>query len=172
MNQPTWKLLGNLGDENYIDHGGFFVYEDTTGVYGHEAELLVSENEHETEATRWTVYRFSIPQCSLKMREMTAGLDDSILSDNRFHPGHPAWFAQPESKQAQRPQDTTYLSKIADYAGMTLEMLREWFCDAEPMRRAHAYRLVGEYHGFNNFDNYPLHFNNRADVEARYKVQS
>jgi hypothetical protein len=146
MNQPTWKLLGNLGDENYVDHGGFFVYEDTTGVYGYEADLLISENEHEVNAKRWTSYRFPIDKC---MR-CTNG-----IADNPHHPDFETWFSKD-------------LAKIASFGGMSENMLKDWFCDAEPVRRAQAYRLVGEYEGYENLDPYPLHFTNRADVEKRY----
>ncbi len=38
--QPVWKFLANLGDRSYVDYGGLFVFEDTTGVYGFEMEKL------------------------------------------------------------------------------------------------------------------------------------
>jgi len=38
--QPQWKLIANLGDVDYINHGGFLVYEDTTGQYAPEVEVV------------------------------------------------------------------------------------------------------------------------------------
>src|SRR4051812_44552948 len=111
MSQPTWKLLGNLGDVNFIDYGGLFVYRDTTGVYDDEIELLVSEDQHEVEANKWTVYRFSIPKCALTVKPTPHGMamDSHVLSDNKYHPECPAWFAKPELESLSRPQDSTYL---------------------------------------------------------------
>jgi hypothetical protein len=154
--QPNWQLIANLGDAHPIDHGGLFVSIDTTGVYAPEAELLVSPDDDSGE---WTVYRFSLDQCTF-----VAG----VLSDNKFHPDHAAWFAKPEAERANRPQDTTYLSNVASCMGMDLDQLREWFCSANPIERAMAYQAVGDYHGFENLDGYPLTFKDRSEVEARY----
>ena len=39
--QPKWKLIAQLGDVNPIDYGGYFIYEDETGVYPPEGEKLL-----------------------------------------------------------------------------------------------------------------------------------
>ena len=39
-NQPNWVFVCNLGDASQIEHGGKFVYVDTTGVYRPEVVLL------------------------------------------------------------------------------------------------------------------------------------
>jgi hypothetical protein len=155
--QPEWKLIAQLGDANPLDYGGYFIYEDTTGVYAPEGELLISPDSDED--GQWTVYRFSIDRCTL---------ENGILSDNRFHPDSAAWFAKPESEKANRPQDTTYLSNVADFCGMPLEEMQRLFISDSPVERAHGYRAVGEYHGFDNLDQYPLTFKSREEVEARY----
>lgn len=36
------------------------------------------------------------------------------------------------------------------------------------IQRALVYRAIGEYHGYENLDQYPLTFKTRAEVEARY----
>lgn len=141
--QPTWKLLANLGDVSPVDYGGYFVYEDTTGVYDPEVELLVSPDNDEGE---WTVYRFGIPRCTLI---------DGVMSDNEFHPELKAWFADD-------------LAQVAQCFGMTLEELQRNFISDSLVERARAYQAVGIYHGFENFNSYPLTFNCRAEVEARY----
>ena len=82
-----------------------------------------------------------------------------------------AWFAQRESARKTRPQDTSYLSGVASSIGTSLSELRTLFCSDNPLDRATAYRAVGEYHGFENLDSYPLRFDTRAEVEARYAVE-
>ena len=37
--QPVWKFIANLGDANPIEHGGYFIFEDLTGVYSPEGEV-------------------------------------------------------------------------------------------------------------------------------------
>ena len=36
----TPRRIANLGDVNYVDFGGFFVFVDENGTYGAEAEYL------------------------------------------------------------------------------------------------------------------------------------
>ena len=152
MSQPTWKCIANCGDVNPIEHGGFFVYIDTTGVYPPEAAKLEA-NEGNTE---WTLHRFVLEPCFYT---------DGILSDNQYHKDHPAWFAKPESERADRPQDTTYLSDLCD--DITEEELVRLFCSDDPLERAQAWRIVGDYHGYENLDSYPLKLN-RKEVWGRY----
>lgn len=56
-NQPRWRLVANLGDVNPVEYGGFFVYRDTTKVYGPEVELLEAGD---SDADGWTIYRACI----------------------------------------------------------------------------------------------------------------
>ena len=158
--QPKWKLIDNQGDANPLDYGGYFIYEDETGVYEAEAELLVPEDEGERDGDQDTlmVYRFILDRCTFI---------DGILSDNKYHPFKPAWFAKPESERAERPQDTTYLKNVADYCGESVESLIKHLCSEKPVDRAVAYRAIADYHGWENFDSYPLELT-RAEAEERY----
>ena len=158
MSQPKWKCIGNLGDRNPLDYGGYFVFVDKTGVYPPEAELLELDDEND-ERTTYTVHRFILEPCTYI---------DGILSDNRFHPDKPAWFAGTEDERKERPQDSTYLKNLADYAGLTVKELAGMFCDDAPLIRAEAWRIVGQYHGFENLDNYPLTKLSRTEVRKRY----
>lgn len=160
MSQPKWKLIANLGDVNPIDYGGYFIYIDETGVYDPEAELLIApEDEDEDGNGEWTIYRFELERCTYI---------DGILSDNRFHPELSAWFAQSPAERAERPQDTTNLANVASFIDSTEDALQTDLCSDDPIARAHAYRAIGDYHGFENFDSYPITLRNRAEVEARY----
>jgi hypothetical protein len=161
MSQPTWKLLGSLGDVNPIDHGGMLVYEDTTGIYAPEAVMIrpLDESEHDESGARWIVYRFPLDRCTYV---------DGVLSDNEHHPEHPAWFATPESRKADRPQDTTYLSRVASSMGMEAGELIEALCSDHLIERAAAYEAIGSYHGFINLDHDPITDFDRSEMEARH----
>lgn len=151
--QPKWKLVGNLGDASPLDHGGFFVYVDETGVYDPQVEVLEVDDEdgyaHDSAACRWTVYRFDIPRCTYV---------EGVLSDNRFHPDHPAWFAD--------SVDSICTS------GMSPDEFRADLCCVDVIRRASAYREIMEYHGVANFDETPLVFTDKAEIEDRYDQTS
>lgn len=140
--QPVWKLVANLGDVNPLEHGGYFVYRDETGVYCEEAEKL----EPMLDGT-FELHRFVLEKCTF---------ENGTLSDNKFHPEIPAWFAKPESRRGERPQDTTYLKNVSDCCGYTVEHLIEELCSSDPCRRANAYRDIFDYHGWDNADSYPV----------------
>jgi len=146
--QPVWKLTANLGDVHPLDYGGFFVFEDETGVYPPEAELLIGPVDDE----QYTVFRFILERCTLI---------NGILSDNKFHPELMAWFGY---RDKDRPQDSD-LNDVARYADMP--NIAELLCSESAIDRAHAYRAIGEYHGFGNLDSYPLTLT-RVEAQKRY----
>lgn len=163
--QPQWKMIANLGDEDPFNHGGYFIYKDETGVYPEEAVKLVIENESEQDVDLlfYTEYRFILDCCTYI---------NGILSDNKFHPEHPAWFAQPEKKKRRRPQDTTYLSNVAECVDwQPRDGMPAAFCSADPCERARAYEAVGDYHGWENLDNYPRTGISRKEVLERYEKE-
>lgn len=157
MSQPDWECIAQLGDNDPIDHGGYWILRDKTGVYPEEAELLVVPDDDDD--GEYIVYRFVLERCTFI---------DGVLSDNKFHPDHAAWWAGTEKERKARPQDTTYLKNIADFVGMELEELVADFCSEDAVKRAMAYRAVGDYHGFDNLDSYPLTLK-RREVKKRYK---
>lgn len=153
--QPEWKLVAQLGDENPLDHGGYWIFIDTTGQYQPEGEYLIApEGDEKT----YEAFRFPLDLCYLT---------NGILSDNRYHLDHAAWFATPEGRRAERPQDTTYLSDIAIFAGITVAELTGLLCSPDYISRALAYRDIGAYHGFDNLDSYPLRMTER-EARIRY----
>jgi hypothetical protein len=157
--QPEWEYLGNLGDASPLLHGGYFVYRDKTGVYDPQAELLVVENEDDApEEMRYTVYRFDLPQCTYV---------EGVLSDNPYHPECSAWFYATEAEKKARPQDSN-LDDLASSMGIEVDELIRLFCSDDPLERAEAWRMVGDYHGFENLDEYPMGFS-REEIEQRYE---
>ncbi len=155
MSQPKWKLIAQLGDANPLEYGGYFIYQDETGVYVEEGEVLLTPDEEDGEHI---VSRFSLEKCTFI---------NGILSDNKFHPDKPAWFAKPESERKERPQDTTYLSNVAEFVGLDYDDFVESFCSDDSRARALAYQAVGEYHGFANLDSDPLTLT-RSEAFDRY----
>ena len=160
MSQPVWKFIGNLGDLHPLDHDGFFVYEDTTGVYTPEAEAV--RRDDDSDDPFYTVYRFDLDRCTYI---------NGVLSDNKFHPDMPVWFAHPESEKMARPRDSTYLSHVSDNCGESVEDLIRMFCSEDVLERAEAYRAVAEYHGYDEFDHYPLTLR-RRELRNRYLAQN
>ena len=160
MSQPKWKLIAQLGDVSPIDHGGYFIYDDETGVYPPEGELL---EVPDSEDCPFYIYRFPLEKCTYI---------NGILSDNKYHPHQPAWFAKPAAERKDRPQDTTYLQNVADCCGTAEAALITALCGDDIVARANAYRDIGSYHGFDNLDAYPLTITDKAELEARYKIKA
>ena len=144
--QPIWKFIANLGDIHPLDYGGYFVYEDETGVYPAEAELIETKSDEAYDDNEtYTVHRFILDRCTFV---------DGILSDNKFHPEHPAWFA-------------SHITGIASYIGSNVDELYTMLCSESAVDRAFAYRSIGEHSGFENLDSYPLTMT-RAEAKRRY----
>jgi hypothetical protein len=158
--QPTWKLLQNLGDVNPIDYGGYFVFTDETGVYSPEAELLISPDEEPAEDDpQYMIYRFSLDRFKTIEDEETHTI---YLIPYRYNVDE---WPYPASRYDEWFHKD--LASVARFIGSTVEEMRSDLCSEDPLSRAHAYRAIGDYHGFENFDGYPLRLT-RADVETRY----
>jgi hypothetical protein len=142
------KLLANLGDIDFATYGGTLVFDDST--------MHVIETD---KMGRAVVYRFGIDKCTLV---------NGIVSDNRFHPECAAWFAKSEAERSARPQDSTYLSNVANFGGVALVEIQQWLCSEDIIERAMAYNLIGLYHGFVKFDQYPETYT-RTQLAALYE---
>lgn len=141
--QPEWKEVAQLGDVNWIEEGGLFVYEDTTGVYPPEmCKVFFMRSSTPT----WDIRRVILEPCTFQ---------NGVLSDNKFHPDKPAWFAEG-------------LEGVASYIGQPLDELVLWFLSSDLMLRARAWEAVGNYHGWDNLDAYPLLEHDREKVLARF----
>lgn len=192
MSQPEWKYVCNLGDVSPIDHGGDFLYVDATGVYSPEIEHLVApaDDVFDTPRARWTVYRFSVSPCTfisgrqlweeskgellekwtwdmIAEKGRAAWNQKAILSDNKYHPRHPVWFARPFDPE--RPQDGRGgLEELSSFIGVTVDELVEMFLSPDARVRARAWLVPASYHALENFDGYPLDLK-REEVEKRYE---
>lgn len=154
--QPKWKRIANLGDVSPVDYGGYFVYRDLTGVYPAEGELLLAPDSDDS-GEGWTMYRFTLDRCKLVETEE----HKVYLVPERYDSTWPypvshynEWFHK-------------YLAEVAkccDYAS-----IREDLCSADPIKLAHAYRAIGEYHGLENLDSYPEKYAKRSELPRRWR---
>lgn len=150
-NQPIWQFIANLGDAIPMAHGGFFVYEDNTGIYSPECVLMTPKNDEDDPRDpdmTWEVRRFSADKCTFA---------NGVLSDNKFHPDKPAWFADK-------------IDALADTYGQTADEVRALFCSSDTCERAQAWRMIGEYFGYDNLDSYP-HTLTRGEVFNKYRKE-
>ena len=144
--QPAWNLVAQMGDIHPIEYGGKFVYEDATGVYSPEIEVL---EEPATDGGKtWTVSRFICEPCTFV---------NGILSDNKYYPESAAWFANK-------------LNEIADYGGVPVETLISSFTSGSTVDRAAAWIMLAGYVGLYELDQYPLKLT-LEEVEARYSAE-
>jgi hypothetical protein len=147
MSQPEWKLVGRIGDCNPINYGGGYIFVDKTGRYCPEAEWIYPVNTDKDESPV-DVYRYLLEDCTYV---------DGVLSDNKYHPEHHAWFEES-------------VGAMAESFGEEKEWMIEKFCSDDPMERAFAWEEVGQYWGWENLDGYPLRLT-YAEAEKRYSEE-
>lgn len=147
MSQPNWKLVADLGD-NPFENDAYYIYFDTTGVYGYEAEhVQETDPEARRKDKRWSVHRFSL--------ERFKTLHDSTEQEGLLVTEE--WFYKD-------------LDAVAKTMGTTKEDLVTAFCSEDFKERARAWRCVGDYHGYDNLDGYPLSLTKR-EVKGRYREE-
>lgn len=144
MSQPIYYTLAQLGDVNPLSFGGQWVLKDTTGVYPEEVEYLrVPDEAVDEDAKTNTVWRLVLDKCTFI---------DGILSDNKHHPEHRAWFAD-------------RIAEVAQFCDQPVETLIADLCSSDPVDRARAYVSMAEFFGFDNFDSSPLNLSHNECLE-------
>lgn len=150
-NQPAWKLVANLGDANPIEHGGLFVFEDTTGAYPPEIELIEQPSEefedYSTDSgwkpsARWTVRRAVCEPCTYVC---------GVLSDSPSYPKIEAWFADA-------------IDSVAESSGMERDEFIRMITVGTVVERAEAWRIIGDYFGWDTLDSYPLELTRKEAI--------
>ena len=162
--QPSWKFIGNLGDASPLDGGGYFIYKDRTGVYPEEAELLVVDEESE----KYTIYRFPLERLKL-VDDHLVPLQYEAWWGTPGRRGVLDWTPDPSKNYSEWFEDS--IPEMARFVGMPERGLKTAFTAAGPLERAEAYRVVGEYHGWENLDSYPFTDLSRAEVKKRYRSE-
>lgn len=155
--QPRWKMIANLGDVHPIEYGGLFLYVDRTGVYPPELEKL-DEPDAGNGIDYWEIHRVVLEPHTYTAPEPDggepAGGYPKVLSDNQFHPLHPVWYADKIHK----------IAETADHPDIIADL-----CSDDPLRRAFAYRSIGDYYGWNEFDSYPTRYTKKSDLPRRIR---
>ena len=148
-NQPKWKQIGTIGDICFIQHDGGPVFVDETGIYPPELEYV--QNMPEEDAF---VYRFSLDPVKLSPagKLIPAGYNESWP-----HPieEYTEWF-------------NDSIDGVCAFCGISREEFISAITSDNAMARAAAYESLAQYHGWESFDAYPLHFKNEEELEARY----
>jgi hypothetical protein len=149
-NQPKWKFVANLGDVNPLDHGGYLVYRDRTGLHPPEA-VRIEPRDHSGVPDRerdrsWYVARFVLEPCTYQ---------DGVLSDNPFHTDRPAWFAK----------DLHAIGRLMGDDGP--DGVIDDLCSEDPVQRALGYQAVGLYLGFQEFGDAEI-VKGRVEMRRRY----
>jgi len=155
--QPNWDYVDNLGDVDPLEHDGYFLYRDTTGVYGYEAERLAQQCDG-----TYLIHRVCLDRCKIVTvtDEENGSRRDYLVpfsyQETWPHPVHAyqEWYADS-------------LREIANYIGVTRGVLVGWLCSESGTDRAMAYQAIGDYHGWDNLDSLPRLLT-RDQVKARY----
>lgn len=135
----------NLGDVDYLEYGGWLVYDHPPdAVFAEVIEPPCDDGPEE-----WTVYRFDLDQCTHV---------NGVLSDNPYHPEAAAWFGSPD--------DLASIAKTMDYPDGAERLIHD-LCSGTTGRLADAYHAIVGYFGAYEFDQYPETFN-RCQIEAAY----
>ena len=126
--QPKWKALYTTDSER--------VLVDETGKYAPEMEVA-----QETHDDIFHVFRFSLDRLKAVKGYLVPGKYRADWPHPLSH--YEEWF-------------TKSLASVARSAGSTEANLRTALCSVNVKKRAQAYRVIGGYHGFMEFDQRPL----------------
>ena len=137
--QPKWKFVANLGDADPLEHGGYMVFEDATGVYEAEAEIWDPDFKN--------LFRIQLDRMAL----VEGHLIPFRIANRAPHKGplpHPLksyieWF-------------DSHIESVASSNDIAPNELRRLFCSEDPVERAHAYYELYTHEGWINGDSYPV----------------
>lgn len=159
--QPTWKQAGTVGDVNPFEYDGGFFYQDETGVYSPELEYIQAQDDGSDAPGPWKVYRWPLDRCetvTVNGKTLLVPFGFSARTDLP-HPiaDYDEWF-------------NSNLESAAASMGRNVNEFRADLCAENLNMRAAAYLDLALYHGFENFDSYPLTFTDLEKLKARYRV--
>lgn len=169
--QPSWEFIGNLGDQDPLKYGGYFIYRDRTGVYHEKAELLEVDEEGEGHEVnnKYRIYRFTLDRLKLVNGHLVPLAYDPSWGQPRMQKGAFEWMPDSDTSHKYEEWFHEHLDLVAAGFGATKEELEQAFTSADPVDRAFAYKAVGDYHGLENLDSDPLTDLSYGEVKARYR---
>lgn len=156
------KYLGNLGDVNPIEHGGYFIYQTTrdNGEIEYHAEKLDSPEEDILGAT-WRVYRFTLDRQKLVRLE---SMDRPYLVPYSWNDTYPHYISKYEEWFVKS------LGEVASYVGSTKKGLELVLTSDDPLQLAWAYQCIGDFHGWANL-NADCFLLTKKEVKQRYQKE-
>lgn len=125
-------VITNLGDINWMDHGGFLVYRENEQLYADLIEVIAYTNN---DITEWQV--------------STICLDVVNLSN-------PEWFIK-------------NLQNVADFIGIDHHELLIKITSNDEDGLSFVYQALVDYFGAINFDQSPVCYTDREELESQYK---
>jgi hypothetical protein len=152
--QPKWKQVGTIGDINFVQHDGGPVFIDETGVYCPELEYVQNMPREDGNEDAY-VYRITLDALTIS----PAGHLIPARYDATWpHPieDYTEWFDND-------------IESVCHFVGIGVSDFIQAITSDNPMARASAYEALAQYHGWENFDSYPLHIMTEAELEARYE---
>lgn len=146
--QPEWELVGTIGDRNPVEYGGGYIFRDKTGVYQPEVEYIepMEYAPEDGSGTGITVNRVVLEKHTYI---------DGILSDNKYHPDKPVWYADK-------------LDSVCRCCDCDRDEIIGQLCSEDPVARAWAYETLASHFGWHEFDHYPLTLT-ADEAEKRYE---
>lgn len=157
MSQPKWELVCNLGDVNPVEHGGYFIYKDTTGVYGFEADKLDAPEDCDVPGATWQSFRVLLERQKLVRDGNHVYLVPFAYKESWTHPvsQYPEWYVES-------------LDKVADSMGTSRIEIETALCSEDPAQLAWAYQCIGDYHGWANLD-HDYRMMTKKEVKKHFK---
>lgn len=140
--QPIWKRVGTIGDVNFTKYSGGLVFIDESGVYPPELEYVHAGDTEEQDAY---VYRVVLENLKLS--------PEGKLIPARYDA---SWPEPIENYAEWFDRD---LDKVGEFVGIPRRDLVAYLVSSDPMLRALAYESMASFHGWANFDSYPLRLN-------------
>ncbi len=144
--------IANYGDDDYLTHGGFFVFDNPPD----RPSIEILEEPCDDGPEEWKVYRFDMEPHTIHEEEDEDGRVIRTLSDNSFHPTLEPWYASRARAVAE----------CVDHPNGA-DGLRSDLCSKLPTVQARAYQALVGYFGPFEFDQYPETLT-REEIEERY----
>jgi len=142
------------GDINFIEYGGTLLVpgleEDD------EPHLEHIQEPYDDGPKEWTVYQVEPERKKLVEIDQTIYLVCIRYKQDWPHPvtSYNEWFHKD-------------LESVASYVGVSFQDLRDNLCSEDPLKRAESYIDLAAYHGWHEFDHYPLRLSEH-EVHERY----
>jgi hypothetical protein len=147
--------IATYGDVDFLKYGGQLLLPNRDEIGNPYLEVI--EPPTENLDTTWVIYRFDVDRLKKVIVKRTYHLVPFGYE--------PATWPHPVRMYNEWFVDS--LPNVAESMDCPEEELITDLCSEKPEERARAYIMLGEYHGWENFDSYPLHLSEH-EAHERY----